>query len=143
MAWQDENHPFNEMFKRFGESLKLPPVDINAVMEAQRKNLEALEQSARAAGAGAASLMNRQREAIESGLRDATEMAQSLRTPGAPGEMLGKQADFARRSFEAAVKNAGDMAEIVRQSGTESVEILRKRVRESMEETLKGFGTRS
>ena len=46
-------------------------------------------------------------------------MAQSYRVPGNPQEMVAKQADFARKSFEAAVKNAGEVAEIVRKSGSE------------------------
>ena len=54
--------------------------------------------------------------------------------PGNPQEMMAKQADFARKTFETAVKNAGEVADIVRKSGTELVEILRARIREAMEE---------
>jgi phasin family protein len=66
-------------------------------------------------------------------------MAQSYRASGNPQEMMAKQADFARRSFETAVKNASEVAEIVKKSGTESVEILRERIRETMEEIRKGY----
>ena len=50
-----------------------------------------------------------------------------------------RQADFARRSFEAAVKNAGEVAEIVKKSGSESIDILRARIREAMEDIRSGF----
>ena len=71
---------------------------------------------------------------LQDTLREITDMAQSYRVPGNPQELMAKQADFARKSFETAVKNAGEVAEIVRKSGTESVEILRERIREAMEE---------
>jgi phasin family protein len=136
---QSNDHPFFDIFARFGESLDMPRVDVDAVLESQRKNIEALEQSAKAAAAGTASLMNKQREAIEQGLRDAAEMARDFQKPGTPQEMIGKQAAWARRSFEAAVKNAGEMAEIMRQSGTESTDILRERIRQSMDEAMRGI----
>jgi len=49
------------------------------------------------------------------------------------------QAAFARKSFEAALKNAGEVAELVKSSGTESVEILRNRIKEAMEEIRAGY----
>ncbi|HEV7255532.1 MAG TPA: TIGR01841 family phasin [Mesorhizobium sp.] len=133
------DHPFFDMFARFGESLAMPRVDVEQVLDSHRRNIEALERSAKAAAAGTATLMNKQREVMEQGLRDAAEMAQAFRAPGTPQEMAGKGTDWARRSFEAAVKNAGEMAEILRQSGTESTEILRERIRQSMDEAIRGM----
>ncbi|PZO73931.1 MAG: phasin family protein [Mesorhizobium amorphae] len=132
-------NPFLDMFRHLGESLHLPKVDVDSVLESHRKNLEALEQSARIAASGTMDLFNRQREAVEQGMREAAEMAGNLKPSGNPQEFVGRQADWARRSLEAAVSNAGEMAEIVRRSGTESVDVLRKRVRESMEEAMSGF----
>lgn len=138
----NNDHPFFDMFARFGESLQMPRMDVEQVLESHRRNIEALEQSAKVAAAGTASLMNKQREAMEQGLRDAAELAQQFQKPGTPQEMMGKQADWARRSFEAAVKNAGEMAEIMRRSGTESTEILRERIRQSMDEAMRSAGPR-
>ena len=55
---------------------------------------------------------------------------------------MAKQADFARKSFEAAVKNAGEVAELVKKSSADSIEILRARIRESMEEIREGYEKR-
>jgi phasin family protein len=76
---------------------------------------------------------------LQETLREIGDMAQSFRTPGNPQELLSKQADFARRSFEAAVKNASETAEIVKKSGQESIDILRERIRESVQEIRSGF----
>ncbi|KQU76092.1 phasin family protein [Aminobacter sp. DSM 101952] len=134
MAKKPEPESFMDMFSKFGRDLKMPAVDVDDIVSHHRKNLEALEKSVKAGASGASSLIAKQREMIQSALQEVTEAAQGLRAPGNPQEMLGKQADFARRSFEAALKNAGEVADIVRKSGSESVEILRERIHESMQE---------
>jgi len=139
MAKQPDSDSFMDMFGRFGRDLKVPNVDVEAILAHHRKNLEALEKSARASAAGATSLMSRQREMLQDTLREITDMAQSYRAPGNPQELMAKQAEFARKSFEAALKNAGEVAELVKQSGTESVEILRERIKAAMEEIRAGY----
>ncbi|MFD2056851.1 phasin family protein [Mesorhizobium calcicola] len=139
MAKQSESDSFMDMFGRFGRDLKVPNVDVEAILAHHRKNLEALEKSARASAAGATSLLSRQREMLQETLREVTEMAQSYRAPGNPQDLMAKQTEFARRSFEVALKNAGEVAELVKKSGTESVDILRTRIKEAMEEIRAGY----
>ncbi|MER8391825.1 phasin family protein [Mesorhizobium sp. M1340] len=138
MAKRPEPESFIDMFGKFGRDLKLPNVDVEAILAHNRKNLEALEKSARASAAGASALLSRQREMLQDTLREITDMAQNYRAPGNPQEMMQKQAAFARKSFETALKNAGEMAELARASGTESIEILRSRIKEAMEEIRAG-----
>jgi phasin family protein len=139
MAKQPETDSFMDMFSRFGRDLKVPNVDVEAILSHHRKNLEALEKSAKAGAAGASSLLSRQREMLQDTLREITDMAQSYRAPGNPQEFMANQAAFARKSFEAALKNAGEAAGLVKNSGTESVEILRNRIKEAMEEIRAGY----
>lgn len=139
MAKQPESDSFMDMFGRFGRDLKLPNVDVEAILSHHRKNLEALEKSARASAAGAQSLLSRQREMLQDTLREITDMAQDYRTPGNPQELMAKQAEFARKSFETALMNAGEVAELVKKSGTESIEILRDRIKEAMAEIRAGY----
>ncbi|ESZ33268.1 MULTISPECIES: phasin family protein [unclassified Mesorhizobium] len=137
MATQPDSDSFLDMFSRFGRDLKVPNVE--AILAHHRKNLEALERSARAGAAGATSLLSRQREMLQDTLREVSDMAQSYKAPGNPQELMTKQAEFARKSFEAALKNAGEVAELVKKSGTESIEILRSRIKEAMEEIRSGY----
>lgn len=139
MAKKPESESFLDMFNNFGRDLKLPSMDVEAILSHHRKNLEALQKSASASATGAQNLMTKQRQILQDTMSEITDMAQSYRAPGNPQEMMAKQADFARRSFETAVKNASEAAEIVKKSGTESVEILRERIRETMEEIRKGY----
>ncbi|ESZ06888.1 phasin family protein [Mesorhizobium sp. M1060] len=137
MAKQPDSDSFLDMFSRFGRDLKVPNVE--AILAHHRKNLEALERSARAGAAGATSLLSRQREMLQDTLREVSDMAQRYKAPGNPQELMTKQAEFARKSFEAALKNAGEVAELVKKSGTESIEILRSRIKEAMEEIRSGY----
>ena len=139
MAKQSDSDTFLDMFSRFGRDLKVPNVDVEAILSHHRKNLEALEKSARAGAAGATSLLSRQREMLQDTLREVSDMAHNYKAPGNPQELMSKQAEFAKKSFEAALKNASEVAELVKKSGTESVEILRERIKEAMEEIRSGY----
>ncbi|EHK56253.1 phasin family protein [Allomesorhizobium alhagi] len=139
MAKKPESESFVDMFSNFGRDLKMPNVDIEAILNHHRKNLEALQKSAAASASGAQDLMAKQRQILQDTMSEITDMAQSYRAPGNPQEMMTKQAEFVRRSFETAVKNASEAAEIIKKSGTESVEVLRERIRETMEEIRQGY----
>ena len=134
-----EQHSFIDMFARLGQDLKLPSIDIERVIEHHRKNLEALERSAKAASTGANTIMKRQREMLQETLEEISTMAHNYRTPASAQELMEKQTDFARRSFETAVKNTSEMADLVRKSGSESIEILRQRIRDGMAEIREGY----
>ncbi|MDH6229623.1 phasin family protein [Mesorhizobium soli] len=138
MAKKSESDTFTGMFTQLGDALKMPRVDVDAIIDHNRRNLEALQKAASASATGASELMSKQREIFQETLREITDMGQNFRA-GNPQEMMTKQADFARRSFEAAVKNAGDSAEIMRKSGSESLDILRKRIHDAMEEIRSGY----
>ena len=139
MAKQPESDSFMDMFGKFGRDLKVPNVDVEAILAHHRKNLEALEKAARASAAGATSLLSRQREMLQDTLREVADVAQGYRAPGNPQELMAKQTEFARKSFEAALKNAGEVAELARKSGSESIDILRARIKEAMEEIRAGY----
>ncbi|RWM11098.1 MAG: phasin family protein [Mesorhizobium sp.] len=139
MAKQPESESFLDMFSKFGRDLKLPNVDVQAILDHHRKNLEALEKSARAGAAGASSVLSRQREMVQDALSEITRMAQNYQAPGHPQELMTKQVEFARKSFETTLKNAGEVAEIVKKSGTESIEILRDRIKDAMAEIRAGY----
>lgn len=138
MAKKPESESFIDMFARLGQDLRMPSMDVERMIEHHRKNLEALEKAARSATSGATEVFSRQRGMLEETLREITDMAQGFRSPGSPQDLMARQADFARRSFETAVKNASEIGEVIRKSSSESLEILRERIREAMEEIRTG-----
>ena len=139
MAKKTDADSFIDMFKNFGQDLKMPSVDVEKIIEHHRKNLETLEKTAKAATSGASSVMAKQREILQETLREVTDMAQNFRAGASQRHMSARQAAFAKRSFETAVKNASEMADVVRQSSTETIEILRTRIKDAMEEIRDGM----
>jgi phasin family protein len=142
MAKQPQSESVVDMFARLGRELHMPEVDIDRVIEHHRRNLEAFERSAKAASAGASSLFARQREMLQETLDDINDMAAHLRAGGDPQELVARQADLARKGFEAAVRNTGEVADIVARSSSDALDILRKRIKEGLEEIRQGVEKR-
>lgn len=139
MAEKSQSQQFIDMFTKLGQDLKLPSVDVQKLVEHHRKNLEALEKSAKVASTGASTMMSKQREIIESTLREMTDMARGFGTGTNPQELVSKQADLAKRTFEAALSNTREMAEIVQKSGSDVFKIMQDRMRESLQEIQASF----
>ena len=139
MAKKPESNPFTEMFEKFGRDLNLPQVDVEKMLESQRKNLEALQKSAAASAAGASALIDKQRKNLEQALAEVARVAETYRAGAAPQDFMAKQTELARKSFDSALKNVEEAAEIVCKASDEAIEVLRKRIRESAEEIRQGF----
>jgi len=128
------------MFQQFGESLKLPNTQINDVVEHHKKNIEAMQQIARNTSSGTQTLMAKQRENLEEALADISKLVQDAASSKDPNQAISDQVEFAKRSFEATIKNATEMGGIMRDTSTESFNILLKRVEESIEDIRDNMG---
>jgi phasin family protein len=130
-------NPFFDMFRKFGADLQVPQFDLDKMIEAHRRNVEALTASASAMTEGAQAMAQKQREVVEAGLREATALAQEIKTHG--DQNLARQTEFAKKVFDIAVRGAQDTAQLTRLSTGDAVKILQDRMRESMEE-IRGQG---
>ena len=127
-----ETQSFVEMLKKFGSDLGLPKVDVEKLIAAQAKNLDALSQSARIASEGAKSLAVKQKEIVESALRDAVEMVREYKPIGNPQDIVAKQSELARKAFNAAPDNTRDIAELVRKANADAFKTIADRITESV-----------
>jgi phasin family protein len=123
-----------EMLRKFASDLGLPKLDVDKLIEAQKKNIDALSQSARVAAQGAQSVAEKQREVLEAGLQEAANLARGYQPLGKIQDNLAVQTEFARKVFEIAVKGAQESATTARQSTGEAVKIIQDRLKESFEE---------
>lgn len=130
----DPAQGFTDMFKKFGEQLKVQPFDMTKIMEHHQKNLEAMTKSWQAMAEGASGIAQKQKEIFEAAMKDMAEMAQSYKPGGNPQEVMAKQAEFAKKAMEAAIANTKDIAELVQKSSTEAFKIVQDRMKESYEE---------
>ena len=127
-----------EMLRKFGTDLGLPKPNVDQLVEAQKKNIEALGQGAQVIAQGAQSVAQKQRELIEAGLREATAFARENQEQ--INANLAQQTEFARKMFEIALTGAQETAATARQSGTDAVKIVQDRVKESLEGIRAGLG---
>lgn len=139
MAKKPDTEHFVDMFASLGRDLKMPQVDVDHILDHHRKNLEALEKASRSAASGATDVFTRQREILEQTLGEVRDVATKMVVPGSPKELMERQTELAKKSFETAVKNASDIGEVISRSSTEAIEILRNRIKEAMEEMQKGI----
>ncbi|OWJ62685.1 phasin family protein [Inquilinus limosus] len=122
--------------KLLGE-FKVPGVDLDAVLQAQRKNIEALTAANRTAAEGVQAFARRQGEIIRQNLAELQAQFTNAVSTGAPEEKLAKQTELAKVTFEKAIADMKELAELLAKSNTEAAEIVSKRVSASFDE-LKG-----
>ena len=138
------DNPFNPFanvdFSKFDFSkmmgdFKIPGFDMQAAMDAQRKNIEALTAANQAAVQGMQAVAQRQAEILSQAMNEVSAVAQQLASASSnPQEMTAKQAELARKAFEQALANMRELAEMVSKSNTEAFAIINKRVTESLQE---------
>jgi phasin family protein len=130
---------FMDMFKSFGEQLKLPQVDTSKIVAQHQKNIEAMTKSWQAMASGATEIANKQREIFEAMLRDLGEVVKEYKPGGDAQEIIAKQTAFASKALEAAMANTRDIAELLQKSSAEAMKIVQDRMTESYEEIRSGL----
>lgn len=135
----DKMNPFMDMFQKFGENLKIPGADVNAVVNYHRNNIQAMTEVAQVTSSGTQAMMAKQREVLEETLAEITDMIQGASKNADPSQMMSNQMEFAKKSFDATIKNTTEMGEILRDTNMKSYEILKNRVQESIEEIRDGM----
>ncbi|MBX6322876.1 MAG: TIGR01841 family phasin [Rhodospirillaceae bacterium] len=125
--------------KWFGEVGKLftgRPLtfDVAALIEVQRKNLEALTNANKLAIEGAQAVAKRQAEILRQAVQDFSGLTRELVAEGTPEEKLARQADFAKGTFEQAVANFEELSELAQKSGAQALAIINKRIAENFDD---------
>jgi phasin family protein len=125
---------FLDQMKSFGSKLGLPKVDVDKLVEMNRKNFEALMKSASVAGEGAKALAEKQREILQAAFKETSARVQDFHPVGNPQEILAKQAEYAKKAFEVAMQNTRDLAELATKTTAEATKIVRDRIHENLNE---------
>lgn len=134
MADSSNKNPFMDMFQDFGKSMSIPGPDMTDIMDYHRKNLQALQSAVQVSTSSAQSLMDKQREALEKALAEISDSFQTASAGKDPSQAMASSVELAKKTFDATVQTTTEMAEIVRQGGTETFDVIKGRVMESVEE---------
>jgi phasin family protein len=124
-------------FSKVAAQFKMPGVDSSALMESQRRNLEAFAEINRIAFEGTRAIMQRQAEILRQATEEVTKLVRDLSKPGKPEDALAKQAELAKQAYESCLANMRELAEMSTKSNTQAAELFNHRVTDGLEE-LKG-----
>lgn len=142
--WEDKmaDKTVMDMFADMGRQINLPKIDYEALLESHRKNIEAMQKSAAVLSEGGRAVFAKQQEILSDVMREARQLVAEFKPAGSPQEIAAKQAELAKRVFEATVKNTRDVAELIQKSSTEAPKIIMDRVRESVAEARAAIESR-
>jgi phasin family protein len=114
---------------------KMPNFDLEAVAQTQRRNIEALTQANQLALEGTQAWIRRNMELARQGMEELQAMVSDLTRPnGSMEDRLARQADFSKKAIEKGLANFREMADLMTKANTEAMNVLTKRVTESLEE---------
>ena len=116
------------------ESLKIPGVNVEALMSSQQKNIDALNAANRVAIEGVQTLGQRQAEIFRRAMEEASKAAQDVATVGQPQDIPAKQAEIAKTAFEKGLANMQELAELAARANTDTLEVINKRVAEAFDD---------
>ena len=121
-------------FAKFADRYNVPGFDVTAVLEAQRRNVEALIAANQAATEGVQALAKRQSEIFQQSLDAGKKAFAKLGKAGSPQDAAANQAKIAKEVFEKAVANAGELTALVSKTNTEAAEVITGRIAEGLDE---------
>ena len=126
-----------KMMQDFSTNLgefQVPGVDLEGLLSAQRKNLEALTQANQLALQGTQAIAERQREILQQAIQEANAVVKDLSSAGNPQEVAGKQMAVVQQAIEKALQAMRELAEMTAKTNQQTFEVLNQRFKESLAE---------
>ena len=123
----------NDITKMLAD-FKVPGVDFEPMIAAQRKNIEALTEANQLVIAGVQAVMKRQAEILQASMEEARTVASEIMVPGSPEAKVAKQAEVVQTAFQAALANMKELADLVTKSNSDAANVISKRVTEGLDE---------
>ena len=118
-------------------NMKMPAFDWEAILAANRRNMEAFAHANQLAAEGAQAIMRRQGEILKGAMDDANRSFKTMLADGTPEDRIARQTEAVKTAFEQAISNYREMVEMASKSNAEAMAVMSKRVSESLDE-LKG-----
>jgi phasin family protein len=118
----------------FFDRFSVPGIDTHALMESQRKNIEALVNANRKAAEGYVNMMRRQGEILTETMQSIQEASADLIKANAGQDLPKKQAELVEKTVGRAFKHMRELADMAVTANTDAFKIMRDRAAESIEE---------
>ncbi|CAN7740880.1 TIGR01841 family phasin [Variovorax sp. LjRoot130] len=128
-----EINPFGDM-KKMLEQLKMPGVDMTAIVEARRKDVEALVEANKAAYESMQAMVRKQSEMMAEAMQVMQEVAKGATSGGIDPA---KQTEVVRSAFEKTIADMKELAEMARRSQSDAMAHITQRAAEHVDEIKK------
>ena len=128
-------NPFADFdFTKIAGEFKMPAVNVETFVETGRKNFAALTTVGTATVETMKTIAQRQGDMFRAAMEDASKHGSEVLAAATIEEKAAKQIDFAKKSYELAVANTKELADLYTKGHTEAFETLSARVAELTEE---------
>ncbi|MBK1671458.1 hypothetical protein CKO28_26010 [Rhodovibrio sodomensis] len=120
--------------QKYMDQFQMPGLDNKDLMEAHRKNIEALAEANRVVFEGAQAMARQQTEIVCKAMDGAAQAMQQAQQAGSNEEIVAKQTELSKSAVDNALKHARELAETGAKSQNDALELLNKRVAENLDE---------
>ena len=130
----DPANPFAALTRNL-ESFKVPGLNVAAIAETHRADIEAVTRANQATYEAMQAIAAKQADMLATAMRDAQQATQAF--GGAGSTDAHERALIAKKAYDKAVADLAELAEITRKAQTETLAIVAKRAEEEMAEFMK------
>jgi phasin family protein len=120
--------PWLDDIKKLTEKFQLPGVDVAALVEWQRKDMETLVEANRQAYAGVRALIERRNEILQETLAQ----FQAAVKDATSSEAIAKQAEAGKQGVQQVIANIRELAEMEAQSRNNAWKVVQDRMQENL-----------
>jgi phasin family protein len=126
---------------KFMADFRFRPIDIDAWLACQRRNIEALTQANQVAVDGVQAVARKQIEMAKQSIEDMTALLRDLAQPASAEERIAKNTEYAKQMLEKSVNHGREITMLAAKVGADAAEVLRRRASESLDE-IRDFAKR-
>ena len=127
----NQTQPFGDVTAMMAQ-FKMPGIDMAAIVETQRKDIEALIAANAATFESMQALGRKQTEIMNEAMQGMQEVAKSVAGGGMPD--VGKQGEVVRKGFEKTLANMKELADIARHAQSDAMTRITQRAAHQMKD---------
>lgn len=141
MTVSNPSEMMEQIRKVFGEVLSQPNLDLDDVLEGQRKNIEALTEANKLIFANTQDIMGHQTKLFRDTIEQITaSMEEAAKVKSSPKEVAAKQARLLQLGLEKGFTAMQEIAETIVKGNAQSLDIANRRIADSMSEFKRLLG---
>ena len=125
-------------FQSMFNNAKIPSFDVDAIIVAQKKNIEAIVGANQTVTEGFRAITKRQLEVAHTMVQYTGGRMADLMGDTAPEERMAKQAELVKSGIEQAAQSMREVSEVLGKAQTEAFALIKRRMDESLDE-IKDF----